>query len=115
MPKTKQRKLGISVRIKKHKLPVKKTKQTKIDDYKKKGENMPHKRRGSKARYKHFTQRNKKDFDKDTYKTVPLNHTKYKGKKFKGYNKSGTNAKAVIGTTKKGKKGVIQTILIPKK
>jgi len=70
----------------------------------------------TKAKYKHYRQRDPKLFIKDTFKTVPLNHTDYNGKKFALFNKSGTKAKAIVGTYKKnGKKGVIQSILIPKK
>lgn len=68
-----------------------------------------------KAKYKHNRQRSPSDFVMGSFKTVPLNHTKYKGKKYKGYNKSGTTAKAVVGTLKSGKKSVIQSILIKKK
>lgn len=68
-----------------------------------------------KAKYKHYRQKNPKLFIKDSFKTVPLNHTNYKGKKFDAFNVSGTNALAIIGTYKSGKKGVIQSILIPKK
>lgn len=68
-----------------------------------------------KAKYKHYRQRQVNLFKKDSFKTVPLNHTKYNGKKFEAFNVSGTKALAVIGTYKTGKKGVIQSILIPKK
>jgi len=68
-----------------------------------------------KSRYKHYRQKKPSLFIRESFKTVPLNHTKYNGKKFASFNVSGTKAKAIVGTYKKnGKKGVIQSILIPK-
>ena len=69
----------------------------------------------SKAKYFHKRQQNPKKYKKDTFKTIPLYRSKYSGKKYKKWNKKGSLAKAVIGTTKKGVKGSIQSILIPKK
>lgn len=63
------------------------------------------------ARYEHHRQKNPYDFQKKSFRIVPLSHTKYRGKKFKG--KKG--AKAVVGKKKKSGKWSIQSILIPKK
>ncbi|MFW9973170.1 MAG: hypothetical protein ACFFDF_23505, partial [Candidatus Odinarchaeota archaeon] len=57
-------------------------------------------------------------FKKDSYRTVPLHHTDYKGKKFKKYKKKDSGAKAIVGKKKKAKnkkKWNIQSILVPKK
>jgi len=67
-----------------------------------------------KAKYYHHRQNNTRKYRKSTFKIVPLNHTHYNGKKFKKYNKSRTLARAIVGTLKTGKKGSIQSILIPK-
>mgnify|MGYP000592534846 CR=1 FL=1 len=68
---------------------------------------MPYK----KSKYRHYRQRNPKEFYKSSFRTVPLSHARYKGKKFKRYK----NAKAIVGKYKKDKKWKIQSILIPKK
>jgi hypothetical protein len=73
------------------------------------------------SKYKHNRQKNPKQFDKSSFKTVPLSHTTYKGKK---YDKPG--AKAIVGKLKvkfrkpvkkggKPRKWGIQSILILKK
>lgn len=54
---------------------------------------MPYSKR---ARYRHHRQKSPGKFQKGTFKTVPLSHTEYKGKKFR---KPG--AKAVVGVVKK--------------
>ena len=64
----------------------------------------------SKSKYDRYRQHSPKQFQKDTFKTVPLNHTDYSGKKFK---KKG--AKAIVGKKKKSGEWDIQSILIPKK
>lgn len=71
---------------------------------------MPYK----KSKYERNRQRSPKDFKKDSFKTVPLNHTKYRGKRFKKYMYSGTSAKAIVGKLKRTGKWSIQSILIPK-
>jgi len=72
---------------------------------------MPYSRR---AKYYHFRQKHPDLFINGTIKTVPLNHTAYRGKKFKKWNKSGTTAKAITGKLRKTKKASIQSILIIK-
>jgi len=67
---------------------------------------MPYSR---KAKYTHHRQRQPELFE-DNFKTVPISHTEYKGKKFK---KKGV--KAVTGKLKKTGKWKIQSILVPKK
>ena len=66
----------------------------------------------SKSKYKHHRQLSPKLFERGTMKTVPLSHTKYRGKKFKK-----KNVKAVIGRLKGCNKycWVIQSVLVPKK
>lgn len=76
---------------------------------------MPTKKRGSKANYHHYRQESPSEFKNNTFQTVPLNHTSYKGKKFQSWNKSGTGAKAVIARRKSNGEFGIQSILIPKK
>ena len=72
------------------------------------------------SKYKHNRQKPPSRFDRSSFKTVPLNHTDYTGKKFK---KPG--AKAIVGKLKvkyrtAKKRGArprawgIQSILIPK-
>lgn len=73
---------------------------------------MPYSR---KALYKHLRQKNPKMFQKKSFRTVPLNHSNYKGKKFSNYNRKGTKAKAIVGKLKSNKKWSTQSILIPKK
>lgn len=74
-----------------------------------------------KANYRHNRQKPPNMFDKSTFKTVPLDHTDYSGKKF---DKPG--AKAIVGRLKvknrkpkkrggKPRAWGIQSILIPKK
>lgn len=55
-----------------------------------------------KRRYKRWRQKNPGDFVKSSFRTVPLSHTDYKGKK---------KGKAVVGKLKKTKKWAIQSIL----
>jgi hypothetical protein len=73
-----------------------------------------------KALYKHNRQKPPSHFIKGTFKTVPLSHTEYKGKKFK---KPGS--KAIVGRLKtcyrkpikrggKLRANRIQSILVPK-
>lgn len=64
-----------------------------------------------KAKYLHHRQKDPKKFEKDSFKTVPISHTDYKGKKF---DKKGVVA--VVGKFKKPKKRAwgIQSILEPK-
>lgn len=67
------------------------------------------------SRYHHFRQNNPSLFEKKSFRTIALNHTKYRGNKFAKFMYSGTPAKAIVGTLiKSGKKGSIQSILIPK-
>ncbi len=61
--------------------------------------------------YRHFTQRRKSEFQKDSYKTVPLSHTDYSGIKFK---KNNEKILAVIGKLMINEKWKIQKILVPK-
>jgi len=68
---------------------------------------MPYSR---KAKYRHFRRIEPKEFKKGTFRTVPITHTNYKGKK---WNKKGV--KAIVGKHKKSKKWRIQSILVPKK
>lgn len=63
-----------------------------------------------KAKYRHHRQRKPELFDETSFKTVPISHTKYRGKKYK---KPGV--KAVVGKLKKTGKPKIQSILEPKK
>lgn len=53
-------------------------------------------------RYKRWRQKDPKLFIKNSFRTVPLDHTEYKGKK---------KGKAVVGKLKKTKKWVTQSIL----
>jgi len=62
-------------------------------------------------KYRHFTQRRKSEFQKDSYKIVPLNRTDYIGRKFK---KNNEKILAVIGKLVTNDKWKIQKILIPK-
>lgn len=66
------------------------------------------------ARYRHDRQQHPRIFNKSTFKTVPLNHTKYRGKKYAHYMYSGTPVKAIVGKLKKSGDWAIQSILIPK-
>jgi hypothetical protein len=61
------------------------------------------------AKYDHNRQLPPENFDQDSFKTVPLSHTDYKGDKF---NVKG--AKAVVGKLKESGKWDIQSILVPK-
>ena len=61
--------------------------------------------------YYHFTQRRKSEFQKDSYKTVPLINTDYRGVKFK---KKNEKILAVIGKLIINNKWKIQKILVPK-
>ncbi len=56
----------------------------------------------SEKRYKRHRKKNPNDFVKSSFRTVPLNHTDYKGR-LKG--------KAVVGKLKKTGKWEIQSIL----
>ena len=69
----------------------------------------------SKSIYKHHRQQSPKKFRKGSFKTVPLSHTNYSGKKFKKLHKQGSGAKAIVGKKKKSGKWGIQSILVPKK
>ena len=66
-------------------------------------------------KYRKYRQVKPNLFIKKSFRTVPLNHSKYKGQKFKKHNYSGTTAKAVVGKLRKTKKWSTQSILIPKK
>lgn len=68
-----------------------------IKEFKKQGQ-YPRKTK----RYKRYRQKDPKKFIKTSFRTVPLSHTKYKGKK---------KGKAVVGKLKKTKKWTIQSIL----
>ena len=68
---------------------------------------MPYSR---KAKYKHHRQKKPGLFIKSSFRTVPITHTAYRGKKFK---KPGV--KAVVGKLKSTKKWATQSILEPKK
>jgi len=61
--------------------------------------------------YHHFTQRRKEEFQKESYKTVPLSHTDYRGSKFK---KENEKVLAVVGKLKINDKWKIQKILVPR-
>jgi len=52
---------------------------------------------------------------KSSFRTVPLHHTKYRGKKYRKWKRKGSGAKAVVGKKKRSGKWGIQSILIPKK
>jgi hypothetical protein len=69
---------------------------------------------GPKARYKHDRQRSPTEFYADSFRTVPLHHTKYRGKKYAWYKRKKSGARAVVARSKKTKKWGIQSILIPK-
>ena len=56
----------------------------------------------SESKYKRHRKKDPKEFVKSSFRTVPLDHTDYKGK-LKG--------KAVVGKLKKTKKWAIQSIL----
>ncbi len=56
----------------------------------------------TKKQYKRHRQKDPKLFIKNSFRTVPLSHTKYKGKK---------KGKAVVGKLKKTKKWATQSIL----
>lgn len=62
------------------------------------------------SKFTHNRQLSPLMFDNKTYKTVPLSHTKYKGKKYKGIK----GAMAIIARDKTTRKIKIQSILIPK-
>ena len=53
-------------------------------------------------RYKRWRQKSPSLFIKNSFRTVPLNHTSYKGKK---------KGKAIVGKLKRNKKWEIQSIL----
>ncbi|MFX1480548.1 MAG: hypothetical protein ACFFCI_20860 [Promethearchaeota archaeon] len=67
-----------------------------------------------KARYRHHRQQQPNEFIKGSFKTVPLNHTDYRGNKYARYMYSGTPAKAIVGKLKSSGNWAIQSILIPK-
>lgn len=67
-----------------------------------------------KAKYTHNRQKSPKLFISSSFKTVPLNHTDYRGQKFARYMYSGTPAKAIVGKLKSSGDWAIQSILIPK-
>jgi len=56
----------------------------------------------TKKQYNRHRQKNPKSFVKTSFRTVPLSHTEYKGKK---------KGKAVVGKLKKTRKWTIQSIL----
>jgi len=62
------------------------------------------------AKYRHHRQRSPKQFIQKSFRTVPISHTSYAGKKF---DKPGV--KAVVGKLKGTSKWVTQSILEPKK
>jgi len=64
-----------------------------------------------KARFRHYRQRKPSDFKKGSLRTVPLSHSGYRGKKFKGTR----GAKAVVGRLKGSGRWSTQSILVPKK
>jgi hypothetical protein len=72
---------------------------------------MPYKQ----SKYDRYRQKNPKDFKEDSFRTVPLNHTQYRGKKFEDYMYSRTSAKAIVGKLKKSNEWSIQSILILKR
>ena len=53
-------------------------------------------------KYKRFRRKNLKEFIKDSFRTVPLTHINYKGKK---------KGKAIVGKLKKTNKWEIESIL----
>ena len=59
-----------------------------------------------KAKYIHHRQKDPRGFFKSSFRTVPLIHTDYKGKKFKRLGN-----KAVVGLHKISRKWEIQSIL----
>jgi len=59
-----------------------------------------------KAKYTHHRQKSPRLFIKKSFKTVPISHTSYRGKKF-----AQKTTKAVVGKLKKTGKWAIQTIL----
>lgn len=71
---------------------------------------MPYK----KSKYYRFRQKKPNLFYKSSFRTVPLNHANYRGKKFAEWDFSGTPAKAIVGNLKSSGKRSIQCILIPK-
>ena len=64
---------------------------------------MPYK----KSKYKHIRYQNPKNIVKNSFQTVPISHTNSR-KKWK----NGTLAR--VGKSKKTKKSVIQSVLVPK-
>ena len=54
------------------------------------------------SEYKRFSRKEVKEFIKNSFRTVPLSHTKYRGKK---------KGKAIVGKLKKTSKWAIKTIL----
>lgn len=66
------------------------------------------------SRYLHYRQNSPEEFDKTTFKVVPLHHTEYSGQKFEKYNVRGSGAVATVGRDKKTNKWKIQNIMIPK-
>jgi hypothetical protein len=67
-----------------------------------------------KSCFYHKRQKQPNLFDESTFKTVPLDHTEYKGTKFQEWSKKDSGAKAIVGKLKKNGKWRIQSILIPK-
>lgn len=61
--------------------------------------------------YHHLTQRRKSEFQKESYKTVPLSNTDYSGAKFK---KENEKILAVVGKLITNDKWKIQKILVPR-
>ena len=65
------------------------------------------------AKYRHHRQKSPELFIKKTFRTVPLSHTEYAGKKFRV-----RGAKAIVGKLKPANrtktKWTIQSILTPK-
>jgi len=72
---------------------------------------MPYSRR---AKYYHIRQKDPNLFIKSTFKNVPFSHTRYRGKKYARFHKSGSGARAIVGKLKKNGKWALQSILIPK-
>lgn len=70
---------------------------------------------GRRARYYHERQRHPSDFVESTFRTVPLSHTGYRGRKFAKWKRKGSGAKAIVGKLRKSGKWGVQSILIPKR
>lgn len=58
------------------------------------------------AEYRHHRQKDPRSFDKSSFRTVPLSHTDYHGRKFKRY-----KDKAIVGYNVYHRRWEIQSIL----